>query len=235
MGLFSGISNLLGGGAPDMSGIINQGRQALGQQYDQGLGYLNPYMQAGQNAMGGYQNFLNQYGDPTHMYNDIMSHYSMSPGAQFQMQQGTQAANAAAAANGMLGSGAEQKALMQYGQGIANQDQQQYLNNILGMGNTYLNGMGNLMGQGFGAANAANQNRMGYGNALGQLYGGQAQAQAYGQQNLLGNIGNIISGGIGLFSGGGPLSGMFGGHSQYAPVPGMPSWQDSVNHMFGIG
>ncbi len=209
-GLMNGASGVLGGigsivsgfnsGAKQAQQYNQQGMQNQQQQYDQGLGYLNPYQQAGTQALGQYQGYLNQFQDPNQYYNNVMSNYQQSPAAQFQIQQGEQSANRAAAAGGNVGTPAEQKALMQYSQGVSNQDMQQYFNNQMGISNQYGQGLGNLMNQGFGAAGQMNQNRMGLGDAIGNWYQNMGQNAMYGQQaqnqGLFGGIGGIL-GGIG--------------------------------------
>lgn len=53
---------------------------------------------------------------------------SNMPGYQFSLQQGTQALDRSAAAQGLLLSGGQQKAVTQYGQGLASTQLQNYLN-----------------------------------------------------------------------------------------------------------
>lgn len=72
---------------------------------------LNPYISVGANAAG-------QLGDAAKPFTaDMMAKYS--PAYQFQLQQGTQAANRMAAATGMTGAGGTMKALQRYTQDYA--------------------------------------------------------------------------------------------------------------------
>lgn len=127
--------------------------------------YFNPYIQAGQNAMGQLQGqygnltsnptgVLNQisgnwqtpvgvsnqiqsnWQQPTNTMNQIGSTYQSSPGYNFNVQQATSAANNAAAAGGMVGSPQEQQQLAHTVSGIADQDYNQYLGNALNQYNT---------------------------------------------------------------------------------------------------
>jgi hypothetical protein len=116
------------------------------------------------------------------------------PGYQFNLQQGQQATERNLAANGMLGSGAAQKALTQYGQGYAqNAAATSYLNGLQSLA-----GIGQTSVQATGAAgtNAANQ------IGSNQIYAGNAQASGYANQA------NAVNSGL---SG---LSGIFGNYAQ---------------------
>lgn len=71
-------------------------------------GYLSPYMSVGADAAG-------QLSDAAKPFTaSMMAQYS--PAYQFQLQQGMQAANRAAAAGGMTGSGGTMKSLQRYAQ-----------------------------------------------------------------------------------------------------------------------
>src|SRR5271166_4014583 len=103
----------------------------IGGYYNQAF---NPYMQAGQ---GELPNLESQYGqltgDPGAVMNRIGSGFKQSPGYQWQLNQGLQGADKAAAAGGYLGTNAHQQFADQTSQGIANQDYYNYLNHALGL------------------------------------------------------------------------------------------------------
>lgn len=208
-----GAGGLLGGimgqqGANQMSGDIQQGMNAMQNASNQGVGYLQPWQQAGQQALGQFGQFNQQMSNPSQYVNGIMSGYQISPAAQFQMQQMQNQMNNSAADSGNLGSPSEQKAMMQYGNGIVAQNQQQYLGNVLGVGNQYENNLGTMMGQGLNAAQGMNQNRMSLGNNLGQMYQNMGMAGMNGDQSMGGGLGSMLGGLGGMFG-----SGMFGGGS----------------------
>jgi ATP-dependent Clp protease ATP-binding subunit ClpA len=138
-------------GAKDYTKSINQGLDWDQNAFNNATRNLNPYVQAGQSAIPQYQQFASQMADPSQYVNSILSKWKMSPQAQMQLQEGTKAANQGAAASGMLGSGAFQKELMKYGQDITNADQNQYLNQVTGVGNEYEQMMHNLMSGGLSA------------------------------------------------------------------------------------
>ncbi len=104
-----------------------------------------------------------------------------TPGYQFNFDQGTQALQRNLAAKGLLNSGAAGKALVQYGQGYADNYQQQYVNglqSLAGLGQSSVGATGSL------GANAANQ------IGSNQIYGGNAAAAGYA------NTANAINGGL---------------------------------------
>jgi hypothetical protein len=115
--------------------------------------------------------------------------YTQSPGYLYNMGQGTQASNQAAASQGLLLSGQQQRALNQYGQQYASGDYQNFLNryyqsltpyqSLAGLGQTAVGATTGLAGQtGQGLANTA-------------LTAGQAQASSYLTQSALG--GNMLN------------------------------------------
>jgi hypothetical protein len=156
-----------------------------------------------------------------------------SPGYQYQVQQGTNAVTNSAAANGGLGGNAL-RALQSTGQGLANQNFQQYLQNVSGGYQGLVGNLSNLTGVGESAAAGAGagalqtgqsigSNMIGAGNALGAGQIGSANALAgglggVGQNALLASLlsSNNSSGGGGNF-----LNNLFSGAtgsalSQYA-------------------
>lgn len=102
---------------------------------------FNNYRNFGYNAMQGLQSetggqdpaeWMNQgiSMHPDDIYNQIMSGWSLSPAAQQQMNYELDAANNAAEASGMLGSGENIGQNMSIAQKIVAGDQQQYLKDI---------------------------------------------------------------------------------------------------------
>jgi hypothetical protein len=146
------------------------------------------------------------------------------PGYQFRLTQGLGALDRSAAARGMLRSGAQQKALMGYGQGLASEELNNAWNRVAGMqgiGQQAAGGLSNLYaGAGTNLANLAtgqagqlanaSQNA---GNAISQnqMAAGNARSSAYQ------NVGSSINQGInnGLFAYG-MQQGWFRPQSTYA-------------------
>ena len=104
------------------------------------------------------------------------SGFENSPDYQFQVQEGAKLRQNQAAGNGRLYSGAYDKELTQFGQGLAYQNLDDYRRGLYNISNT-----------GLGATNALAQYRQGYGNQLGQGYenkGDLMYARRIGQANI---------------------------------------------------
>lgn len=117
------------------------------------------------------------------------SAFFQSPDYQFRMDQGVQALDRSAAARGRTNSGAQMKALTEYGSGLASSE----------FGNWW-NRLSNLAGLGPAANNATQQAGQNYANNAGQnmLAAGNARASQYiNQGNAWGNAIN----GLGQWAG----------------------------------
>lgn len=116
------------------------------------------------------------------------SNYKASPGYQWELGQGLSAVQNSAAAKGGVSSGNTLKALQSYGTGLANQDFQQYLNNLMGLSSQGL-GAGQAIGQdAVGAAAAQAGGTIGQANEISKGIGslGSIGAQ-YAYQNMFAN------------------------------------------------
>lgn len=108
-------------------------------------GYMNPYISAGATAAG-------QLGDASKPFTaSMMAQYS--PAYQFQLQQGTQAAQRAAAAGGVSGSGGTMKSLDRYAQDYAGTA----FGNAANIYNQNFNRLATVANMGQGAATTAGQ------------------------------------------------------------------------------
>jgi hypothetical protein len=198
MSTIGGIGNIAGGlwdifGSEDPSKAANP---YLADIEGKTKGYLDPYLQAGMQALPLLQGqFKNLLSDPTSIMKQIGGQFQASPGYQYNVDQATGAANRAAAAGGMLGSPAEQAELAKTVSGIANQDYNNFMNQGLGLYGRGLQGEEGLGQMGYGAANSMV-------NALIQQLMAQAQnayaGAANSNQRMGGGIGSIISGIVGL-------------------------------------
>lgn len=177
-GLGAGLAGLFGGG--------DNPYDAASEYYNKIPStispYFNPYINAGRGALsqlqGQYGNLLGNYSGVQGQYNQLMNDpnafiskigagYKQSPGFQWQMNQGMNAANNAAAAGGMAGSPQHQQQASTMAEGIANQDYYNYMRQAMGAYNTGLSGNVGLYGAGMSGLQGINQ--MGYGasNELG--------------------------------------------------------------------
>lgn len=192
------------GGAPyeTYAGGLGEAERPIQRGVSRAVGYLSPYEKVGRSALNEYFAHLNQMGDPTGFYNQIMQHYQESPAVKFQQAQGLDALKSQAAATGMTGAGQEMKDIMRYSQGLTAQGQQQYLQNILGIGGQYLGGMRGLAGAGQQAALGMGGYQMAGAQDISSLMAQQAraraQAQAAQEAGIGGFLGNILGMPLGM-------------------------------------
>lgn len=144
---------------------------------------FSPYMQSGMNAVQPFMqnnpwvssNYMNQISglinNPTGLMNQIGSTYQQSPGYQWQLKQGLNAANNAAVAGGMAGSPMQQQNAATVASNLANQDYYNYVNHAMNLYNTGFGGLQNMYGIG--------------GNIAGNMYNAGA--------NLAGQYGSDLS------------------------------------------
>lgn len=151
------------------------------EQFDQTRADLQPFRQAGGNALAAYQSELG-LGAAPRGYEGI----SMSPGTTFALEQGRDTIEAGAAARSGLNSGATLAGLERLRFGLSAQDRETQLNRLGGL---------SQMGQSAAAMQAANsanytQNAT---NALGAM-GNAQSAGAIGVGNSLqGGLNNLAS------------------------------------------
>lgn len=181
------------GGALSAKGAKDAGKAAAGgadaaaaesaRQYDQTRQDLMPWLDAGRNALVDIQRI--NAGD--------FSGFRADPGYQWSQQQGLQALDRSAAARGSLFSGGADADRIAFGQGLADQQFNNYYNRLAGVANVG-QATGNSLGS-FGAQSAAQQGNafMNAGNARASAY--QGQAQAWG--NAINGLGSAFGYGMG--------------------------------------
>ncbi len=176
--------------------------------------YYQPWIDAGKNAQGQTSGIYDQMtSNPNEYYNKLASGYKQSPGYQFKLDQALSASNNAQAAGGMAGSPQHQQLNMQTANGIASQDFNDYLTQVLGINKTGLQGEENALTRGYNASTGLADN---LGSNLGQqgklAYEGAAGKNAsHGQmlQNIFTLATTLAGGGMGGL--GGLLGGAMGG------------------------
>lgn len=195
--ILQGAMGSFGGGGKNPAGVANG---YINQIPGATEPYYSPYINAGKGAMGDLQN---QYKDlfGGNVQNKLGESYKESPGYQFKLKQGLQAATNAASAGGMGGSPMDQQTQNQVANDISSQDYNDYIKNQIGLYNTGMGAAQDIFGKGYGASSD-------YANTLGTAlsqqgaygYAGQAGQNQAGQANWK----NIIEG----------LGNLFGGHGR---------------------
>ncbi len=163
------------------------------QQYaNQGQQTQQPFLNAGQGAIGDYQKWLQGQQNPGDYINNLMGQYQESPYAHYLQQQAQNSGQNAASASGLMGSTPFLQQSQQNAANISSQDMNQWLQNVLGINTQYGQGQQNLMTGGQGAANSLTDMY----NKVGQQMGDAAYGKEAGKQNnfnnILGGIGSTI-------------------------------------------
>lgn len=176
-------------------------QRAITQGHDTAIGrystnYYDPYSQAGGQGLDMSLNALGMNGAAGNQA--ATNAFQASPGYKFQMDQGMQAINRAAAARGMLGSGNNTIDLLKYAQGLANQEYGNWQNRLGSLADLGMNAAQGQTGRQGSMSNidmnAANMSQNSWNN-----YGSNMQnALQPPQQTQKSGLGAAIGGGLGL-------------------------------------
>lgn len=166
-------------GRDEALGELDRGMTATTGLYDAAQGFVEPFRAGGQQGFQTYLGSLGLGGDDARQ--QALQAFQTGPGYQFAMDQGTQAANRAASAGGMLTSGNTLMALTRFGQGLANQEYGSWQNRLAGLGD-----------MGLQASGAMASNRM----RLGDLGLGVASERAGIRNNTQQQVGAAQAGGL---------------------------------------
>lgn len=177
---------------------VNSGNQQLTTNYTSAL---QPFLQNYSNSQSGVTQLGNLLGlNGASGSQSAQQTLQNMPGYQFALQQGDNSINAAAAANGTLNSGNQLTALSNYNQGLASQNYNNYVSQLLpylNQSNTAASGIGSLYS---GLGTGLNSNSLALGNAnlgvdtaIGNAWSNAANAAGNGAANLFGGIGSLLS------------------------------------------
>ena len=172
------------------------------KMFEQNRADQEPWRQAGQKAL--------QIIQETPDFNFSQSDFFDDPSYQFRMDQGVKALDRSAAASGNIRSGAQDKALLNYGQNLASTEYGNAFNRALTTYNTNMSKQQSLAGIGQSATNAVasmgqntanniSNNTMSSTNSINALNQNAANAQAQNYTNMA-NIGNQAVGNYLLYS-----------------------------------
>lgn len=184
--MMGGLGQFLGGMFGDSGAPYDAAMDQYQQWANKAQGVQNPYLNAGNQAIGNYQNWLGGMKDPSGFMNNLMGQYQQSPWAKYQQQQAMRAGVNAGSANGMSGSTPMMQQMQQNSQNISSQDMQSWLQNVLGINTQYGQGQQNLMNGGQNAANALTGMYGNMGNQMGQAAYGREAGQQQDMWNTLG-------------------------------------------------
>jgi hypothetical protein len=153
-------------------GAANATTRAQEQARSANQANMQPYLDTGTNA-------LNQLAS---LNSGNYSSFKESPDYQWTQQQGLQGLDRSAAARGSLYSGGQQADVLNYSQGLASQ---QY--------NNYYNKIQNLAGMGQSAANALSGVNTNYANAVGNANSNAAYQSADANAQLVAGLGGLAN------------------------------------------
>ena len=127
------------------------------------------------------------------LLNGDMSSFQQSPGYQFAIDEGRKMVDNSGAAAGMTFSGPQLKALMQQGQGMANQEYGQYFNRLLNLSNQGMNAAGNQGNIDMNTADGVASMKTGAAGARASGYMAKANMKSALTNNLLGSVADIAT------------------------------------------
>jgi hypothetical protein len=181
----------------------SKGQDELNKYYNQAQGYMQPYVQQGQQAYGGLSGAMDRLLDPIGLQSEWTQSYETSPYAQDLMNRAQSQGLSAASSMGLLGSTPALQAMQAGTTQIANADRQRYLEDLM---QKYITGAElaqGIYGQGAQASGIMGQNAMNM--------GGESANMAFGKQNAPGQLfGNLLGTAAGL---GGSYMGMRGANN----------------------
>jgi hypothetical protein len=263
MGAISAAGSLFGGlfggnasqqAAQQYEQALQKGVTSLQGNLQTGEANYQPYLNAGQGATNTLASLMGtpgqglmtpwsqQFTAPT------AAQAAQTPGYQFQLQQGENAAQNSAAGQGSLLSGRTLASLNDFAQGTASTNYQNTFNNSLtqynSAYNSFLNNQQNqysrlmgMSGQGLQAANGEGQLIQGIGGDIASLYGQQGAAKAQGTIGAANAYGSIIPGMANGMMNGMTLSMLNGGTQNQGPMTNFDSstWMGTPSYMPGGG
>lgn len=164
-----------------LKGEQTAGEQAIRRGTGAGVAFQSPYMRTGGQAMGQLGAAMGLPDTSIPGQPSSGDRFKESPGYQFALSQGLQGVQRNMGAAGMTGSGAEQKALEQYGTGQAEKEYNTYLGQLSGLAGIGSRAAGRAGQMTSGAGSDIARGKLGYTQMGVNLATGLAQALAQAQ------------------------------------------------------
>jgi hypothetical protein len=189
--LVGGAASALGNyfGAQSMANAAQQSAALQQQRYNQAVGYEQPYMQAGQNALTQYGNAIGLNGAAAQQ--DYYGNFQTDPGFQAGVDYGLQQIQAQQAAQGMGMSGNTLAALQVYSQNALSQEYQTRLGELFKDAQLGQNSANALASAATSSGNALSS----YNMAAGQAAGSELSGLGNGLSSAINNYTNYYYGG----------------------------------------
>jgi len=155
--------------------------------------YSQPYINQGMTAQSSLNDiFKKLLENPDLIMKMLSGGYQESPGYQFNKNQGLQAIGAANAAGGMLGTPAHERQSADVASGFASRDFGDYMQRMLGLFGTGVQGTENVANRGFNASQGAAENLASLSGAQGSYAARDAGANNAARSNIFGSASNLL-------------------------------------------
>ena len=180
-----GFFDFLSGG--DSGNPAKAAQPYLNKAHDVGNQYYDPYVQRGEQAnQQSNQLYQRLAQDPSGYFNELMQGYKPSAAYQGKYDRAFREATNSANAGGYAGTELDQEERGRLANRLSEEDLQQYINNILGLQGTGLEGLQHQGDYGYQAS-------QGVADYLGNSYGNQAENAYAGKAQQLKNQSNTFS------------------------------------------
>ena len=189
-----GVGSVIGGLFNDSGAPYDAAMDAYDKYQHKTEDTQNPFYNSGKSAMPEYEKWLQGQKDPSKFVNNLMSGYSESPWAKNEQNAAMRANTNAASASGLSGSTPMQLQGQQNATQISSQDQQQWLQNVLGINTQYGQGRQNQINTGQHAADELTNTYNNYGDLYGQAQYGQKAGENADFANLIGGAAQVGAG-----------------------------------------
>lgn len=180
----TGIQDATTAGIKSVNDATTGANDRLTDLYGEQTDNLSPYLQAGQQGITSLADMLKPGGELTKQFSFNPEDLSKTPGYQFALQQGTQAANRGSAARGLGVSGNRDAAVAEFGSGLAQKtwgdEYARAFNTFQANRNNALTPLSMLISSGQTATGQFNQASEHYGDTTGtnDIYAGTYEANA---------------------------------------------------------
>ncbi len=220
-GLLGGFTG--GRGGKEEDDYMKKVHEYMDKARGAGHEYYDPYVTKGRESEGILSDEYKKQLNPTSFIDEIMKHYGQSAGSQYKMNQLTKGIGNTAAAGGFSGTPTHQQAYAQTANDMLSQDEQEYLQNALGVYGQGIQGEQGFYNKGYDASSSL-------ADLLGGSYASEAGLEYQGGQDknarsdsFMDQLQKMLSQGAGAYSaykggGGGGSSGGSGG-SGSLPMP----------------
>lgn len=198
----NGINQIYGGLFGNSGAPFKDARKMLEDYLNQGKNTQNPFYQLGVGAIPDYKNWVSGMKDPSGFINNLMGQYSESPWAKYQQDQSSRRFGNGGSASGLTGSTPLLQDEQQNMHDISSEDQQKWLQNVLGINTEYGKGLNNELGYGQHAADQITDLLKSLGIDIAGLKGSETAAKNKDRSDLFGGIFNTGMGAAKMYAGG---------------------------------